>query len=253
MRARLLYALPPAAALVAGVLGWEALAAAGRLDPLVYPAPSEIARSVGSVIGSDQLPDQLLPTLAAMLSSFALAVVVGSVLGVAIGRSQWLYELLYPGIAAFYALPKVTVFPIFLLFLGLGLTQRTAYGAFFGVFPLLVNTIAGVRDLNTSWLLLARSLGMGRVTLWRTVVFPAVLPLFAAGLRLAFVYCGIGVLLSEMFVAPRGLGQVLVSTAGSIRMAGYFAYTLIVFAVFALVTWLLRLWEQRLAAWRTVA
>ena len=171
-------------------------------------------------------------------------------LGLVLAASPRLYRIAYPPLLTLYALPKVTVFPIFMLFFGLGLTQRVLYGAFFGVFPVLVNTVAGVREVNRTLVVLAQSLGMGRVQYWQKILFPSVLPMFATGLRMAFVYAGVGVLLSEMFVSASGIGQRLVSTAGSVRMTKYFVYVATVFALFVAATNLLRWWEERLHRWR---
>ena len=239
------------AGLAAGLLGvWEAAAAAGRLDPLTYPAPSAVAVAGWGMLRSGELALHLWPTVQAILGSFAVAAVGGAALGLALAASPRLYRLAYPPLLTLYALPKVTVFPIFMLFFGLGLTQRVLYGAFFGVFPVLVNTVAGVREVNRTLVVLARSLGMGRVQYWRKILFPSVLPLFATGLRMAFVYAGVGVLLSEMFVSATGIGQRLVSTAGSVRMTKYFVYVATVFALFIVATNLLRWWEERLHRWR---
>lgn len=239
------------AALVIGLLGvWEAAARAGRLDPLTYPAPSAVAVAGWGMLRSGELALHLWPTVQAILGSFVVAAASGAVLGLVLAASPRLYRIAYPPLLTLYALPKVTVFPIFMLFFGLGLTQRVLYGAFFGVFPVLVNTVAGIREVNRTLVVLARSLGMGRVQYWQKILFPSVLPMFATGLRMAFVYAGVGVLLSEMFVSATGIGQRLVSTAGSVRMTKYFVYVATVFALFVVATNLLRWWEERLHRWR---
>jgi NitT/TauT family transport system permease protein len=237
--------------LAVGLLGvWEAAAAAGRLDPLTYPAPSAVAVAGWGMLRSGELALHLWPTVQAILGSFVVAAVGGAVLGLVLAASPRLHRIAYPPLLTLYALPKVTVFPIFMLFFGLGLTQRVLYGAFFGVFPVLVNTVAGIREVNRTLVVLARSLGMGRVQYWQKILFPSVLPMFATGLRMAFVYAGVGVLLSEMFVSASGIGQRLVSTAGSVRMTKYFVYVATVFALFVAATNLLRWWEERLHRWR---
>ncbi len=233
-----------------GLGAWEAAARAGLLDPLTYPAPSVVAAVGWGMVTGGELAAHLAPTLAAIVGAFAVAAAAGAAGGLLVGSVPALHRVLYPPLLALYALPKVTVFPIFMLLFGLGLPQRVLYGAFFGVFPVLVNTAAGVRDLDRTHVMLARALGMGRGQFWRKIVFPSVLPLVATGLRMAFVYAGVGVLLSEMFVSPRGIGQRLVSTAGSVHMGKYFAYVGVVFALFALATAALRWWEERLHRWR---
>jgi NitT/TauT family transport system permease protein len=240
------------AGLVAGLLGvWEAAAAAGRLDPLSYPAPSVVAAVGWQMLRSGEVARHLWPTVQAILGSFLVAAISGAVLGLVLAASPQLHRLAYPPLLTLYALPKVTVFPIFMLFFGLGLTQRVLYGAFFGVFPVLVNTVAGIRGVDRTLVVLARSLGMTRLQYWRKILFPSVLPLFATGLRMAFVYAGVGVLLSEMFVSASGIGQRLVSTAGSVHMGKYFVYVATVFLLFALATNLLRWWEERLRLGQT--
>jgi NitT/TauT family transport system permease protein len=227
---------------------WEAAARAGWLDPQFVPAPSAVARAL-AVVAPDaaRLAGE---TLGKTLAAYVLAVVLGVGAGLLIGAVRHLHDVLSPFLVALYALPKILVLPWIVLFFGLGAAPAVVYGTLQGFFPVCLLVIGGVRDLDRTPLLVARSLGATPGQLYRKVLLPAVLPAVLAGMRLGIVFCLLGVLVVEMFGGIRGMGFLLTALAQGFRAPELFAATALVSVVSVAVVLGLEALNRRLGRWR---
>jgi NitT/TauT family transport system permease protein len=227
---------------------WEGVARAGWVDPLFVPSPSAVAGAFvriarGALTG-------LADTLAKTAIAYALSVVFGVSLGIAVGSVRALREVLSPFVVALYGMPKILVLPWIVLLLGFGTTPAILYGTIHGFFPILVLVMGGVRDVDRTLIGVARAFGATTWQLYWKVVLPAIVPTVLAGMRLGIVFCLLGVLIVEMFAGVRGMGHVMGSLANGFQAPELFAATALVSAASIAIVLGLDALNERLSHWR---
>jgi len=236
------------ATLAAIGLVWEAASRGGLLDPLFVPPPSAVAAALGPVaaLALPRLGETLLKTLA----GYAIAVGVGVGLGLVLGAARTPREVVMPYVTALYSLPKILLVPWVVLLLGVRPQAAVLGGALFAVFPILVQVVGGVRDVEPILLTMARAMGTTRWQLYGKVIVPAALPAILASMRVGAVFAFVGVLLTEMFAGIRGMGFLMHQLALAFNAPFLFAATAMI-SVFSVATvlWLAH-WNRRLGAWR---
>ncbi|WP_245769112.1 ABC transporter permease [Streptomyces indicus] len=192
---------------------WEAAARAA--GDLYFPPPTEIASTArelwwsgpaSRLFLSDKALDDFGPSLTHLLAGWAIAAAVGIAAGVAIGLSRVLFELLDPVLQLGRAIPPPTLIPFFLVVFGLGTEMQVATIVFGAVWPVLLNTVEGVRGVEPLYLDTARAFGFGRATRILRVVLPAAAPRTAAGLRVALGFALILMVIAELMGAGGGIG-----------------------------------------------
>ena len=227
---------------------WEATVRLGWADPLFVPAPSAVARALGEIGPEAGL--LLAATLGRTLAAYALSVGLGVGLGLVIGAARHLYDVLNPFLVALYAIPKILILPWILLIFGFGPAPAVVYGALHGFFPICLLTIGGVRDVERTPILVARSMGATSWQIYRKVILPAVVPAVLAGMRLGIIFCLLGVLVVEMFGGIRGVGFLLGTLANAFRAADLFAATALVSVLSVVVVLALERLNRHLSRWR---
>ena len=171
-------------------------------------------------------------TLTAFLIALLLAAGAGVLAGALLGYHRLSGEVAEPVLVAIYSIPKVTLYPIILLFFGIGISAEVAFGALHGVIPITLFTMNAVRNINPVFIRTGRILRLAPWALLRSVLLPATLPEVFTGLRVGFALTLIGTLLSEMFGSRRGLGFMLMNAIGLHNMEVIMSLTfmLVVFA-----------------------
>jgi len=193
--------------IVLGVLIlWEMTTRLAGNSDLIAP-PSSIVRA----LFADVLPDaEIRRAIALMLfevvSAYALAIAGGLALGLGIGSTGLSRRSLFPIVLLLYAIPQVVLLPLFTLGFGIGPAAKIAFGFSHGVFPVLVNVVAGMRNVNPLYLKAAQSMGARRADIIRNLIFPHMVASFFAGLRLAMTMTLLGVILAELYVSTAGVG-----------------------------------------------
>lgn len=222
---------------------WQVLALA--LGSFFVASPLASLRALFEGAGS-WLGDNAVVTLLALVYGYGLAVIIGVVVGFLLGLSRFAHAVFEPVVVALYALPKVALYPLFLFAFGLTISSQAWFAMFFGVFPIIIFTMNGTRNVGAVFLKVGRSLRLSRLQLFRSIVFPAILPSLVAGLRIGFGVTFLGVILSQMFAAKSGLGFVLVQSVELHDMPTMYGLVLL-FTLFAfLVNGAFLLWERRL-------
>src|SRR5205814_6502480 len=140
-----------------------------------------------------------------LVVAFALSVVSGMLIGILIGLSNIGRRSLYPIVLLLYGIPQAIILPLFVLIFGLGPAAKIAFGFSHGIFPVIVNTIAGMRNVSPVYLQAARSMGANRADIICNVVFPHMTGSFFTGLRLAMTMTLLGVILAELYVSAGGI------------------------------------------------
>jgi NitT/TauT family transport system permease protein len=186
------------------------LSSASRI--LVAP-PSDIFWQLLKIVATTSNVPNFYPniwiTIQEVVGAFAVTAIVGIALGFVFASSKLIGDAFEPILLVLYAIPKVILFPLFVLILGIGMTPKIIFGITVGIFVVIFNTSAAVRQIDPNYLRLAHSLGYGRLTTFFKVIVPATAPTILTGLRLGFGYTVIGVLAAELLVVTNGLGSLI--------------------------------------------
>jgi len=229
--------------------GWEILGQLGRLDPLLFAWPSAILKALGEmVVGADYWQDVRASGIE-LLAGFGIAL-FGVPIGLMLGYWRTFAEYLDPLFNALYSTPSVALTPLFVIWFGLGLQSKVALSALMGIFPVLINTAAGVKGVDRSLLYAARSFGASEYRILRGVILPATLPFVMTGVRLGLGRSLIGAIIGEMISSNKGLGHLILTTAQNFQTAAYFAALGSVMIVAWLCIEVIRLLEVRWVPWQ---
>jgi NitT/TauT family transport system permease protein len=153
----------------------------------------------------------LADSLKAFAVALAIAVVLGLLIGFALGLHRLSGEAMEPMLVALYSIPKITLYPIILLAFGIGISAKIAFGAIHGIIPVALFTLAAVRTTKPILIKTGRVLKLSPTVMVREILFPAAVPEIFTGIRVGFSLTLIGTVLGEMFAAQRGLGYLLMS------------------------------------------
>lgn len=186
-------------------------------------------------------------TLLELTIAYVLAVISGIWIGVMLGMNDFWEEVFEPIILGVYSIPKITLFPIFLLLFGLGVDSKIAFGWFHGVFPVAILTMTAMDSVEQEHLKVAKSLGLSRWKTFKEIIFPSILPGLVIGMRLGFSLTFLGVILGEMFAARAGLGYRLMEFMESVQVAPMLAIITVLVVLAAIGNALFYVLEQRLS------
>jgi NitT/TauT family transport system permease protein len=196
---------------------WSAAVRAGFADKFFISSPEDVGQFLVAGFWKEVVPNAS-ETLLATLIAFALSAVAGVLVGLVFVEVPWLKLLIDPFLTAFNSMPRIALAPIFILWFGIGLTSKVALACSLGFFIVLMSTIAGIRNVDPVLLRLSRSLGCTGWQLFTKITLPWAIPTVFAGLKLALIYCFLGVVTSEMLASKIGLGQLIMYYSGLLRM-----------------------------------
>ncbi len=217
---------------------------------LFFTTPSRIAAAFYQLLVSGELGKHFYISAAAFLAGLGLSIIVGLPVGVVTGRSQVLEALLDPYVTALNASPRIVWLPLMILWFGIGIGSKIAIVFAGAVFPLLINTYTGVKNVNQVLINVVRSFGANEWQLMRVVVLPNAVPYIIAGLRLAIGRAILGVVVGEFFGASQGLGYMIASAATNYKVDVVFVGVAIFMALSVALTLAVKYLESRLASWR---
>lgn len=219
---------------LAALLGlWELAVVALDVPAFIVPAPSKIAYALYQGIANNLYTTHVYVTVSETVLGFIVGCALAFVLGSAIAVSRTLEYYLHPLIVMFQAMPKVALAPIIVIWFGLGITSKVVGAALVAFFPLMVNTIAGLRSADEDRVNLMRSLAASRWQIFRMLQLPNAMPYLFAGLEIAMIFALIGAIVTEFNNAERGLGMYMQSLSFSMDVAGQFSI-LVILAILGL-------------------
>lgn len=236
-----------AAALLLILLGlWELLVRQWGLSALVLPAPSVIAASLWTGLASGYFWPHLLATLQALLLGLAAGSLAGLLMGMALAEWELLERVLKPYVVVSQVIPKLALAPLFVLWFGFGMLPTVLITALICFFPLMENTLTGLRQVDAQRLQLFRMLGATRLQTLLRLKLPTGLPAILAGLRVAVVLALVGAVVAEFMGASRGLGAVVIAAQGMMDTSLMFAALVIIAAMGLLLYQACLMLERRL-------
>jgi NitT/TauT family transport system permease protein len=209
-------------------------------------SPWETAVAASRLIVSPRFWPHIEETGLAFLQGYAIAIAGGLAIGLLLGAHRLSGEVAEPILVALYSIPKITLYPIILLFFGIGMPAKVAFGAIHGIVPIAIFSMNAIRTLKPVYLRAGRSLRLGPWAMARTILLPAAVPEVFTGLRVGLALTLVGTLLGEMFGSQRGLGFLLMVAMGTHDMETIMSVTLILVLFATLVSIVMMGIDQRL-------
>jgi NitT/TauT family transport system permease protein len=234
----------PALLLLLILAVWELLYLA--VGDVALRSPAATARNLATLLGDARFLPHIRETLVAFLQGFAIAVVVGLLIGVPLGAARFAGEVAEPILVALYSIPKVTLYPVILLIFGIGMPAKVAFGAIHGIVPISIFAMNAVRNINPTHLRTARVMRLTPLSFTFKILIPATLPEIVTGIRVGFSLALIGTLLGEMFGSQHGLGHLLMQAMSLHNIERILALTLLLVVFAAGVNALLLALDRRL-------
>jgi NitT/TauT family transport system permease protein len=215
-----------------------------------FAPPTRVVPAAREMIASGELQAATTDSLAALAIGFALAALVGVGVGFAMGWWRTVGASLDPFVAAAWVVPIVALVPLIIVWTGLGLVSRVIIIFLFAVFEILLNSQAGVRNIDPSVIDVARTFGAGQRDLLYKVVIPASLPFVMVGLRIGAIRALKGMVLAEVLFAITGLGGLIVKYADRFRMDRVLVVITVIALIGILISASMRAVERRVLRWR---
>lgn len=210
---------------------WWATVYFGFVDKFFISTPLDVGKFLYETFSTEIVP-HTVNTITAMLVAFALSSVAGVLAGLLLVELPYLKRLVDPFLTALNSMPRIALAPIFILWFGIEIMSKVALAFSLGFFIVLMSTIAGIRNIDPVLIRLSRSLGCSAWQQFMKITLPWAIPSVFAGLKLALIYCFLGVVTSEMLASKVGLGNLIMYYSGLLRMDAVLGI-LCVMAVFA--------------------
>ena len=228
---------------------WEWLVYIQVLSALFFPAPTTIVRSILQLIKTGALSSHLGATLSRQFLGFALGGASGLAIGLAAGWSPPLRKLVDPFIAAAHPVPKIAILPLVMIIFGLGETSKVVLIAIAAFFPMVINTMAGVRQIPPLYGEVAKNYGASPMKTFQRIILPGSLPLILVGTRLALNMALLLTIAVELVMAQKGLGALIWLAWETMRIEELYA-SLVVIAVLGIgFNLMLQRIERHLVPW----
>jgi ABC-type nitrate/sulfonate/bicarbonate transport system permease component len=238
---------------------WEAVTRAGLVNPLFLPRASTMFETLwhgltttappGSVI-SGSILDHLLYTLRDLSLGLVIACAIGVPAGLIMGGNRYVETVLSPYVWAFSSLPRIALVPLFVLFLGFTMKMQITIIVLSAVFPIMINSWAGVKTTEKSLLAAAKVFGATRRQLYLKVVLPYTLPFIIAGIQQGIGRGLVAVIIAEIFGGSQGLGYLIQRSADTFDSALMYSVLFLLVVISLTLVQLTRWLEAYVAPWR---
>jgi ABC-type nitrate/sulfonate/bicarbonate transport system permease component len=230
------------------ILLWEYVGR--RVNPILFTYPLAIAQAFVSLVVSGELQSYMTGSLLVLTYASILSIVVGVLFGVVMGRFavvEWATDIY---ISALYSTPMVAVVPLIVLWFGFKIPAKVVIVFSFMVFPVLLNTYEGVKNVDRNLQEVARSFCSSESQLWRHLIIPSAIPFIVAGVRLAIGRGLVGMIVAEFYTSVTGLGYMIVRYANALETDKLFVPIVVVMVLGVGLMWLVKWVEGRIAPWR---
>jgi sulfonate transport system permease protein len=220
-----------------------------NVDPVLFTSPAKVAVAAVGMISSGELWAGLWPSLVVLLIGLTLAIIFGTLLGLALARFHILDVGLTVYITFLYSIPSVALVPLIVLWAGYETTAKVIILFLFAFFPMVINTYQGVKSVDVKLLEVGRAFRCSEGQLWANIVLPGALPFIVTGIRLALGRGLIGMVLADLYTAISGIGYLIVRSASTFQVDKMFVPLVTLGLLGVTLTALLRLAERYVAPW----
>jgi NitT/TauT family transport system permease protein len=231
LRSSHLVVVLPVATAFLFLLAWQAIAIYGEISPAILPPPTMVIEQLTS--NFPLIMRHTIPTTYETLLAFGISIPLGIALAGLMVYSTAAYRALYPNIVFFQLIPKIALAPLFIVWFGFGVAPKVAVAFLIAFFPIVIDTIVGLRSIDPAMLQLARSMGAPPHRIFLKMRLPHALPAIFGGLKVASSLAVVGALTGEFVGSDKGLGYMLVQASGNLNTALLFA-TLVVLSALAM-------------------
>jgi len=231
------------------IAAWHYAIVLLQVSPLIFPGPVSVANALVEAFQSGNIWPHLWVTLYEILAGFAFGALFGLLLGAMIGQSTLLEAVLYPYVVAFQTVPKVAIAPLFVLWFGFDTTSKVVITATIVFFPVLANTIVGLRSAPRDQIELMTAFTASPWHVFRMVRVPHALPYVFAGLDIGIVLAVIGAIVGEFVGSQAGLGYLILQRNYSMDAAGMFAILVVLSVIGLVLHSVMKLIARRVIFW----
>ncbi|MDV6285630.1 ABC transporter permease [Rhodococcus sp. NM-2] len=242
--------LKPSVAIVAFLALWEIAPRVGLVDEVFLPPFTTVVEAFFDLVQSGELWQHVSASLSRALIGFFVAVVIAIPLGIAIAWYRPVSDFLNPILELFRNTAALALLPVFILILGIGEESKIALVIYACTFPILLNTISGVRTVDPLLIKSASSLGLSPVRLFQKVVLPAAVPTIFTGIRMAAASSILVLIAAEMVGAKAGLGYLITASQFNFQIPNMYAGIVAISVLGLTLNAVLVLIERRLSRWR---
>jgi NitT/TauT family transport system permease protein len=232
---------------VALLVLWEVAVRVGHIKPFLLPAPSVVLADIWRKPG--WYMQHAYQTLLETFLGFALAVAMGVLMAVGVVYSRIIERTLYTILVTLNAVPKIAIAPLFIIWLGTDLSPKIAVATLVAIFPIVIDTVLGLRSVEPEMLDMARSMRASRLQVLWKIRAPCALPSLFAGLKVGISLAFIGAIVGEFIAAQTGLGYVVVSSQATFDTTQMFAAILLLAVLGLALFYLIELLENLLLPW----
>ena len=231
---------------VACLLLWEGLARSGLISVIFFPPPTRILESLYAAIVKDSLLYHTSRTMLRMFIGVSLGGGLGLLLGMLMGWSGRLRHFVDPFVAAVHPIPKIAIMPLIMVIFGIGETSKILLIALASFFPLLINSIAGVRQIQSVYFDVAQNFNCDRWHTFSHIIFPGSLPLILSGARLSLNVAFLITIAVELVSANDGLGAYIWLAWETLRIVEIYVALIIISILGVLMNWFLQIFRRRI-------
>ncbi|MEN9707925.1 MAG: hypothetical protein RIQ68_333 [Pseudomonadota bacterium] len=235
---------------VAFLFFWEYAVAAKWVNALFTSSPLRIINAGVAMVKEGTIWQDLATSGLEFGLGFGLATIVGVPLGILMGWYRRLNSVLEPFVNALYATPRIALLPLIVIWFGIDLGSKVAIVFLSTVFPILVNTMVGIRTVDRDFIKVARSFGASDRQLFMTVALPSTVPFLLTGLRLGLGHALIGIVVGEMYGATSGIGYMMAVAGATFQTDRVMVGIIIIAASGMIMTQMLKMIEMRFEKWR---
>jgi ABC-type nitrate/sulfonate/bicarbonate transport system permease component len=224
---------------------WQITVIRGGVSPLLLPPPVAVYREFLSLLKTGMFWPDLKITLYELGVAFSIAAVAGSLIGYLVSGSRYAIRVLDPLFAGIFAIPAILLYPLYVLFFGLGPGSKIAMGATIAFFPVVLSTISGLSRVDSAYVTAARSMGASSPRMFWSVMLPAAFPIILTGLRMGLILAFLSILGAETIASFSGLGHQIAGLAENMDTASMFAYIVFVLLIAFLLNFAISFAEAR--------
>jgi NitT/TauT family transport system permease protein len=239
-----------AASVIGGLLVWEL---AGRFvvkKALFLTTPTQIVAATIQLISEGELQRHIVASASEFFIGLCLAILLGIGVGFAMASNRYAKRALGPWVAAFYATPTIAISPLIILWAGIGIWSKVIVVVINAIFPMIINTEAGLRSTDKQLIEAARCFGCSRLQLFWKISLPSAVPFLFAGMKLAIGRGLVAVVVAELFGSRAGLGFLLAQASDAFNMPLLFVSVVLLAVTGMALTWLVGATERILMPWR---
>jgi len=215
---------------------WELLYQLNFINPMFLSSPLQILKVAYDLTVSGILVENLAFTLRNFFFGFVLAAIVGILIGLVTGWYKALGKAFDPFLTAMLGTPRIVLLPLITLWVGVGFTSKVLLVFLAGVFPIILNTMSGVQNLDPNLTRVAKAFGASPIKTFVTVALPGALPQIVAGLRVGIGQSLVGVIAAEMFVSTGGIGYFVAQSSANFNIDRVFVGIIVIIVVGMLIT-----------------